>query len=334
MKFWTHCLLGAAALLCMRIPAIGQTLNWSSPVINNPAMGTAGGSYERPGVSTAIFNGEIWAAFTTKSCSGSDCYMILANTTGGTSTTFENFRDIYISSSFGYAMSNQNPALVATNGKLWLTWVDSSNHHYIASSTDGEHWDFIGDVIDAPTTVYSPSVAVNPSNPDIIYIGYMNSVYHTPVLCTYDTTNANNQSCQNLTNLRTMNFNPGMAFFQGELYMGFEDRGNSHCLYFYKYNPSNNSFTFWNPASCDEQTSTAPSLATFNNDLYIAFRTNDSSQKFTVRVTTNGSDWGYRQQPGWAMDGPPDLLDLNPTQNTMMNAFVRSNYLQTSIGSL
>ncbi len=337
MKHAVRVLVAAASLL-IAPSAFGQTLGWSTPVSNNSAIQPVGGTSGRNGVATtAAFNNEVWVAYATTTCtadSSGDCYLVVGHNTGGASTTFENSALVNVSP-IGYAAANSNPALIAANGSLWLAWNTATGEHYIASSQDGLNWTTLGNIIGVASTVYSPSFAVNPSNPTILYIGYMDATFHTPVLCTYDTNNANNQSCQSLTGLRTMNFNPGLAFFNGLLYMGFEDRGDSHCLYFYKYDPSANSFTFWNPISCGEQTSTAPSLATFRGDLYVAFRSNDSSQKFTVRVSTTGNDLAFRQQPGYSMNGPASLLDLNQLQtpqNVLFNNFAQSNLLYTSIG--
>ena len=203
--------------------AFGQALSWSTPVSNNSAIQPVGGTSGRNGVATATFNNEVWAAYATTTCTAdnnTDCYLVVAHNTGGAGTTFENSALVNVSP-IGYAAANTNPALIAANGRLWLAWNTATGEHYIASSADGLNWTTLGNIIGVASTVYSPSFAVNPSNPTILYIGYMDATYYTPVLCTYDTTNNNNQSCQSLTGLRSMNFNPGMAFFNGLLYMGF-----------------------------------------------------------------------------------------------------------------
>ncbi len=334
-KYTALCFFVVAASLLMRSSALGQTLTWSAPVSNNPSLQPIGGVSGRPGVYPVVFNGKVWVAFTSSQCGSGICYINVANN-GGSGTTFGN-QSIVPFPDGDYATSNVNPALaVATNNgvqTLYLIFTTSAGQHEIAASNDGYTWSDPNGLIYVPNTVYSPSVAQDPSNPSILYIGYMNGTYYTPVLCTFDTTNPNNQSCQNLTSLRTMNFNPGMVFYDNILYLGFEDRGDSHCLYFYKYTPSTNVFSFWNPLNCGEQTSTAPSLAVYNNDLYVGFRTNDSSQKFTVRISTDGNTLPYRQQPAFKMDGAPALLNAAGTGNTgLFNFYAFNSHLWTSLG--
>jgi len=303
-----------------------------------------GGSYERNGVSAVAWNGGIWVAETsTQGCSGvnghSDCPVMISNNlgSGGGSSIYFSVPAPAYSTYFvgGQILGNSNPALLAVGTTLYLAVNDSYGSAYIFYSTDGSNFNgtLSGNWTQNYLIGYSPSLALDSSS-NTLYVGYWNSETYNPILCSANASTHTSNGCQNLTGLRTMNFNPGIAVYDGLLYMGFEDRGDSHCLYFYKYTPSTNGFAFWNPLNCGEQTSSAPSLATHNGELYVAFRTNDSSQKFTVRVSTTGNDLGYRQQPGFSTDGPPDLFDMNLVGVNEMQEFqVNSHVLNTSIGT-
>ncbi len=332
----------AVASLVLGVPSFAQTLSWSSPQ-SSAFFTDVGGTSGRNSVGAAAFQGGLWIAYTsTANCSG-DCPIVVANNGGaGASTAFNGGTTVPTSFFFtGYAVSSDNPALLSGNvinvgPTLFLAFRTSSGGEYIARTTNGSSWDVfsLGSIGTSPSgPVYSPSMALS-SDGSTLYIGYMDAATYNPILCSLNAANPSSPSCQTLTGLRPMFFNPGLSFFQNQLYMGFEDRGGSHCLYFDRGDPTTNSFSVWNPNnSCPEQTSAAPSLVTHNGYLYSAFRTNDSSQKFTVRVTTNGSDFGYRQQPGWSIDGPPGLVDLNQFGvNGVFAVFSRSNTLYTSIG--
>ncbi len=338
MKHAAVRLLVAVAFSLLGLPAYAQTLTWPTPTA---ALDLVGGTNSRNGVATAVFKNAIWVAYTSdEDCTGSDCAIIVDNNGGGSGAIYGQQSFVYYPQfANGYAVSNNNPALAVVNvggttPTLFLAFSDSYGEQYLMSTTTGTSWSLYV-ISGAYGAVYGPTLAANPSDSTQVYVGYMNGSTYNPILCTVNTSNPNTQTCQNLTGLRTMNFQPGMAFWNGLLYMAYEDRGDSHCLYGYTYNPSTNSFTTWQPIGCSEQTSTAPSLAVHNGYLYVAFRTNDSSQKFTVRVSTNGSDLAYRQQPGWSMAGPPALLDLNqlsPAINILMNGLAKSNAYWTSNG--
>ncbi len=341
MKNSVLCRLIASVSLLLGVPAFAQTLTWSTPQ-SHVFFPDVGGTSGRNSVAAAAYQGGIWIAYTsTSSCTGSDCPIVIANNGGaGASTAFNGGTRVNTSFFFqGYAISSDNPALLSAtvNGvpTLFLAFHTSQGGEYLATTTtvDGSSWNVY--VIGVPTIspVYSPSMALSPDG-STIYIGYMDASSTKPILCSVNAADRNSQSCQILSGLRGMNFNPGLAFFQNQLYMGFEDRGDSHCLYFDRGDPTTNSFSLWNPTNnCPEQTSSAPSLVNHNGLLYTAFRTNDSSQKFTVRVTTNGIDFAFRQQPGWSIDGPPGLVDLNLVGGSgILAVYSRSNLLYTSIG--
>ncbi len=328
------------AISLLGLPAFGQTLTWPTPTA---ALNQVGGSNQRNGVATAVFQNKIWVAYTsTQDCtSRSDCAIIIDNNGGGSGAIYGSESFVYNSQfANGYAVSDDNPALaeVNVNGTtptLFLAFKDSYGEEYLMSSTTGSSWTNVYVVSGANGSVYGPTLAVNPSDSTTLYAGYMNGSNYYPTICAINTSNPASSSCQNFTGLRTMNFQPGLAFWNGLLYAAYEDRGNSHCLYGFTLNVSTNSATAWNPIGCNQQTSTAPSLETHNGYLYVAYRSNDSSQKFTVLVSTNGTDLGNRMQPGWSMNGPAALLDLNrlsPQVNVLMNGFAKSNVFYVSNG--
>ena len=269
---------------------------------------------------------------------------IMVVTNHGSGTTFSNL-SILVLANYGtnnqtYAQAGStSPALTsntATN-TLYLAYTDVYGINHIISSTDGVHWTGPQASSSSPnglptSTQDNPSLAIDQST-GTVYAGYTSGQYYTPIVCSW--VPGTNATCNQYYSLDTANFSPGIVFWNGLVYFGYEHRGDSHCLFFYKYNPNNTSMTQWQPNGCGEQTSAGPSLAVFNNELYVAFRTNDSSAKFTLRVSTDGGNTlSYRQQPGFTMDGYPSIVNTNGTGdgNALMNVYPRYNAVYATIG--
>lgn len=313
------------------LPVFPQS--WTSPV-NDSGIYNTGGTGQRNGVAVTVFNNEVWAAYTTSNdCSGGNCTIEIGNNGGGSYLGFTTAR---IPTSYfpgGYAVASSNPSLTSADGYLILAFRDSDGTQYLMDSTDGVNWSSPQSINPGAPTIYQPSLAYDPNHPGLIYIAYMQQTSpYTPIFCTDELGNLSSYGCTFEYNLQPLNFNPSIVFWNGILYMAYEDRASDHCLRYYTSDASLQTFTPWNN-TCSEQTSTAPFLAVHNGDLFVAFRTNDSSQKFTALESTDGVNLGNRQQPGFSMDGPPSLVsleDMSPTQDELVNAFAKSNQLETS----
>jgi hypothetical protein len=233
-------------------------------------------------------------------------------------------------------LSAVSPALTAMNGLLYLAYTDTNGLNQIISSANGTDWTGPSAGPSGPdglptSTQANPAITADPAN-NTIYTSYINGQYFTPIMCQWVI--GNQPSCTQNYSLDTANFNPGIAFWNGIVYFGYEHRGDSHCLFFYKYDPVTTAMNGWTPIGCNEQTSAGPSLVVHNNALYVGFRTNDSSAKFTIRVSTDGNTLNFRQQPGFTMDGYPDLVDIPDTPDApgVMNLFPRYNAFYATLG--
>ena len=126
-----------------------------------------------------------------------------------------------------------------------------------------------------------------------------------------------------------MNFNPALLSYGDSAIMAYEYRGNSHCVYSYLLNPDTNSSTIYQDgfANCPEQTSTAPSLAQYNSEVYLGFGSNDSGRSFDVRFTyQNSLYFYYRHSFPQGMNGSPNLLAIPPS-NTNPRTILANFYI-------
>lgn len=318
-----------AFTICVGSSAFGQGLTWSTPQSSANTAPVPGGVSGRPAIAGAYLNGTVWGAVTR---TGATPLIQMINNGGGTSTTFYSQSDVIVGG--GYITSSVNPALTSMNGMLYLAYTDQNGLNFVVSSSDGLNWTGPGTSTAAglpSQTYYSPSITADPAT-GTIYLAYANGQTYTPIVCKW-VPSTGSTSCQQYYGLDTENFNPGIAFWNGTVYLGYEHRGDSHCLYFYKYAPATTTMTAWTPIGCDEQTSAGPSLAIHNNALYVAFRTNDSSAKFTLRVSTDGNTLNYRQQPGFHMDGYPQLVDFQVGGTSyLMNIYPYNSAVYTTLG--
>lgn len=341
--------LVAVGSLLLGVPAFAQTLTWGAPR-SHTFFTDVGGTTDRAGVAVTAFKGGIWIAYTsttnclTPSPGHTDCPVVMANNAGsGSSDAFNGGTTVpapFLST--GIVVSSENPALTSgvVNGQetLYLAFRDSFGAEYVGKTTDGVNWSYYGLAI-PQGAIYSPSMALS-ADGNTLYIGYMDATQNlNQVLCSTSAQAPSNPSCYDFGDYgkKKVFFNPNLAFFQGELYLGVEDRGDSHCLYFYRGIPPTtpDGFEFVNPNnSCPEQTSATPALVVHNNVLYTAFRTNDGSHKFTVRASLNGHDFtSSRQQPGFSIDGPPAMVDLNQFgDNRVLAVFSMGHTLYVSYG--
>lgn len=216
-----------------------------------------------------------------------------------------------------------NPALAVVNGSLYIAFTNYSNTTYLLSTTDGITWSKPYELAPEISTTRGVSLTTNPNGANLLYVGLMNGSSYTPIVCdVYPNTtdlSSSTQDCQNLTNLNQMNFPPGMAIFNGMLYLIYQYRSDSHCVYGYAGYPSSSSYTAWNPNGCNQQTSTQTSVAVYNNYLDIAFGTNDGNRQFLMLLSPDGSTLPYSQERSEGMNGPPNLL---PVINSSTGSFV------------
>ena len=321
--------------LCSLLIAAGTSAaaqTWGAPQSSSGTAAAPGGVAGRPAISGALLGGKVYAAET---LTGTSNQIMIMTNSSPTSTTFANLSVVVLANrgtaNQVYALSAVSPALTAMNGRLYLAYTDTGGFNRIISSIDGLNWTGPSANPNGSTglptgTQANPSITANPAT-NTIYTAYTNGQYFTPIVCQWVVTGQ--PSCQQNYTLDTANFNPSIAFFKGIVYLGYETRSDSHCLLFYKWTPSTGAMNGWTPTQCSEQTSAGPSLVVHNNALYVGFRSNDSSAKFTVRIGSDGNTLPTRQQPGFTMDGYPDLVDVG---TGILNIFARYNAVYTTLG--
>ncbi len=305
-------------------------LNWvygmTQPIILGGVPGRQGPA------ATFGYDNNIYIAYTSSQnpVSGdqdSDQYLYMYTPYGGPAT-----QPVLINPLRGSVASDANPAILQipkqnasdVDPKILLA-INSQQRAGDSGFTDvfqydvrTNTWDFA--LNDFPIdgnyiTDDSPALATDGT---YIYLGVRNAADHTLILCR-ETLAQTNATCQNFTSSKAMNFNPGMAVINGVLVIGYEEYDNTHALRVFTSTDQgqtiqeNTDITTQN----EDSTSTAPGLVVFNNTLYLGFRSNDSSQQFFYRATTDGFHWTAKlSNPEFAIGSSPAMIDVTPKENT------------------
>jgi hypothetical protein len=170
---------------------------------------------------------------------------------------------------------------------------------------DGSTWTSLGQ-ISTQSTIYSPSLA---ASPQYLFTGLLNTD-NTLTICRTDITILNGAtSCTQHPGSTKMTFNPGMAYWNGVLYMAFEDTLSAHNLRLFTSTDNGQTITEnTNIAANPDQTSAVPSLIVLNNALYVGFRSNDSSQHLLYKYSTDGINFTASTDTGLAMTSGPSFV--------------------------
>lgn len=337
-------------------PLTASALTWSSGVQYVNISNIGGGSTERPTVTSAIFLSRIYIAYTSNvGCSSTDqCEIMLNYATNQQSDGSFQFDNPSVLSvpGVGTVHSASNPSLAVYGSFAYISWTDSSGNNYISQSQDMVNWSSPLTVPATPT-VTSMNMVAQPNSGDL-WIAYMqgpaSSGSYTPIICSVIPDNddfpSSSASCNTITFMSQVNFNPSLTWDQdNDLYAFMAYRGSSHCLNSY-VNPDAGQYGDWeyyNPASLchDQQTSSAPSsVFYFDGLLYVAYRSNDSSDSFDyVAINTAGTGSWTHYSLGDQMDGGPDLLAASTTSGVsllhpqeLINFFALGGYLNTVYG--
>lgn len=336
-------------------PLTASALTWSNGIQDVNISNVGGGSTERPTITSVIFNSRIYIAYTsTVGCSSTQqCEIMVAYTTGQQSDGSFQFDTPSALSvpGVGTVLSASNPSLAVYGTYAYISWTDSSGNNYVSESQDMVNWSSPLTVPATPT-VTSMDMVVQPGYGDL-WIAYMqgpaSSGSYSPVICSVIPNNgdfpSSSTSCNTITYMSTVNFNPSLTWDQNnDLYAFMAYRGNSHCLNSY-VNPDAGQFGDWeyyNPSDLchDQQTSSAPSsVFYFDGLLYVAYRSNDSNIKFDyVAINTSTNTWTHVSL-GDQMDGGPDLLAASTDSGVsllhsqeLINFFALGGYLNTMYG--
>lgn len=317
MKKAVYLLLGLA-LIGNSASSHAQNLNWTNDTgVPNVTDVYTGNS--RPGVTSTLWNNQIWVAYTSTTCS-TGCAIKLTHSSSPLGTLSFSTPVFVSVPGVGNITSYNSPSLTsvtAVNGFLYLAYNDASNNNWLISTSDGLSWSAPIALATGYTTTWAPSLSADPNNVNRLYVGYADASTYTPLICAIYT-NTGVQTCLNFTALNQMNFNPGIiAWNQTNLgiVMAYEWRGNTHCLYGYILNPETGYSDDYNASqNCSDQSSVAPSLAALSSgSLWLAFGGNNSNRQFNVRFTDDDElDFIYKHTFNQGMNGSPDLLAIPP----------------------
>ena len=317
-------LLFVAAIVLSSASGHAQGPHWTNDtgVSNVTDLYTGNG---RPGVTSASFNNQVWVAYTSSNCS-SGCAIKLTYSSAPYSASAGNLyfstpAYVYVPGQ-GNITSYNSPALIAQNGYLYLAYNDASNTNWLTTSSDGVNWSSPYQLSGQYPTTWAPSLAADALNSGRIYAGFASSSTYTPVICAIYPNPSNmaltTQACYNFTSLNQMNYNPGMVYspnINSGVMMGYEWRGNQHCLYGYILDPeAQYSYDYNAWQNCGDQTSVAPSMTIYEGSPYLAFGGNNNNRQFNIRFSEDGSDsLGYKQTLNQGMNGSPDLITAAQT---------------------
>jgi hypothetical protein len=228
----------------------------------------------------------------------------------------------------GEVFSDANPALqvVTVPGAppvLYLAINSNQNpaYNYGGFSSlfiyDGANWNLPPSEIPSsiPFTQYSPSLT---ASSQYLFTGLTNAADHTLVICRTDiTVQGGGTDCTNFPGSWTMNFNPALAYWNGVLYIGFEEYDNTHALRLFTSTDNGQTINQNTQISNvnEDTTSMAPSLIVANNALYVGFRSNDGGHNFLYRYSTDGINFSVRQGTGESMNSGPAFV-ISPYNNT------------------
>ncbi len=202
-----------------------QTLSWSTP--ERDTTTPMGGESGRPGVGAANWNGSLWVAYlgTSTVDQAGDFYVYTAYNSGG--INFGNKSQVISGNPDQTVAALGNPSLLVYNGSLYLFYNDAyGNANYIYTS-DGVNWSEVysintGYFIDASQS----AVVYN----GLIYVGFRNHADYSLILATINS--SNNTGWTNYPSIG-LNFNPGLAVFNNELYIALTTDANSHNMYYF-----------------------------------------------------------------------------------------------------
>ncbi|SEF64883.1 hypothetical protein SAMN05421819_0697 [Bryocella elongata] len=140
-------------------------------------------------------------------------------------------------------------------------------------------------------------------------------------------------TCTNFPGSRAMNFNPSLAYWNGTLYIGYEEYDNTHALRM--FTSTDNGQTIQENTNItnnnEDTTSTEPSLlvTTQNGNvpptMYVGFRSNDSGHNFLWKYSTDGVNYTASTNTGIQMTSRPVLVQGVSSFTPYITAFYSSN---------
>ena len=314
------------AFVLTSAPAFSQQApNWTNDAgISNMTDVYTGN--QRPGATSAFFNGQIWVAYTSNNCSSGCLIKIAASATPYTpaqqgALSFSTPAYVNVAN-IGNVTSYYTPSLTVQGGYLYLSYTDTNNNNWLTRSLNGTSWDAPYQLDPQGIDTWGTAIASDGTN---FWAGFADANTFVPRICSVSINNPltnSTQSCGTFSNLSQMNFNPALLVnttLSGRgVIMAYEWRGDQHCLSGYVLDPTNGGYSYdWMPSgNCNDQTSVTPSFAFYNNQVFLAFGGNNSNRQLNVRYGAYGQgqlSTPYKQTLPQGMNGPANILTFSPT---------------------
>lgn len=300
------CFVAICIALFATKTAYSQENGWSNPITTSISVGGVSG---RPTPAAVVFNGAFVVAYTSPTGptdpNGNDAIYV-GQCSGTSCGTFSQVSGVY---------SNANPSLAVLAGTVYLAFNAATGAGgtatYVTTSTDGVTWSTPTQVIGTFDLVdYSPNLVSDGSG--YIYMGLRQHSTETMILCVYSSSNPiQGFSCAQNTTAAETNYQPGLAIFNDQLYIGYVTNSDSHDMYYY-VQPDDGSNVITGSVQTGlsgSQSSCAPHLVLDGSGLDYDVRTNDDAHKFSQRYTSDGSDWSSLADAHIAMQGEPYVVN-------------------------
>lgn len=231
-------------------------------------------------------------------------------------------------------LSISNPSIAYDNdGHLYLATIDHTDTACIWEITstliaNGQQVQWNGPYDCVSGVYYSPSLTYlqgTSAGNGTLFMGLTNAADNTLTLEKVPVVNGTFENTdQTVTNFPDdqLGFSPGLGVFDNTVYIAIQAYNNSHDLYYWTTTDGQN-LTFYTGAAAGK-TSTTPSIVSWNDILFLGYRTDDSDYKFIYKYSTDGVNWTSVPSYSEQMDGPPYLINSTgiTTQPQIINIYV------------
>ena len=209
------------------------------------------------------------------------------------------------------------PALASFNGSLYAAFqgVNAGDDLYITSSQNGSNFPAGARFTD----IYMGSAPAMTAFNNQLFVAFQAD---DPTDELFVTSSKNGTDFPRATGYPgiAMGSAPAMTVFKNQLYLAFQADDPSHNLFI----TSSTDGVTWPPAhdiannggtTSLIEIGSAPSIAVFNNKLYVAYRANDTSNNAFIASSSDGTNFTYETLPGQTMGGnsAPALAVSNNT---------------------
>jgi hypothetical protein len=254
----------------------------------------------------AAFNGNIYLAWKGE---GADSRMFFSSSSNGNNWSGQ----ALIGGNTSVGLTSNGPALAAFNGDLYLVWKGegADTRMFYSKSSDGKNWTSQAQV--GGNTSDRPAVAAFNGN---IYLAWKGEGTDSRMFFS-SSSNGNNWSGQALiggnTSVGLTSNGPALAAFNGYLYLVWKGEGTDTRMFYSKTSDGKN----WTGQALVGgntsigNTSDRPTLAAFNENLFLAWKGEGADPRIFLAATDNGETWSLRGSVGGDTSNGPALAAPN-----------------------